>query len=87
MPNSTPPPWEHDPVERVATSVTAGAHVAWELWPDVQDDQRVLNVVMWARDLFNALWRADPPAADVALHNLDTARSLIPNGNNEGMER
>jgi hypothetical protein len=85
MPKPTTP-WKHDPVERVATSVTAAAHVAWELWPDVQDDEQIRSLVMWARDLHDALWRGNPPAADLALHNLDTARSLIPNGNQQGQE-
>ncbi len=84
MPEDTPQPWQHDPVERVATAVTAGVHVAWELWPDVLEDQRVLNVIMWARDTLDALWRANPPAADHAIHQLDWARSLIPNGNQDG---
>ena len=81
--NDTPTPWKHDPIERVATALVAGVHVAWELWPDVQQDQRVLNVVMWARDTLDGLWRANPPAADHAIHQLDWARSLIGNGSED----
>jgi len=69
-----------NPLNRTAVALSAGVHVAHQLWPHVQEDERIRSVVFFAARCLEGLWRGDPKAAGEALHQMDDARTLIPNG-------
>jgi hypothetical protein len=68
------------PLNRTAVALSAGVHVAHQLWPNVQEDERVRGVVFFGGRCLEALYRGDPRAAGEALHQMDNVRALIPNG-------
>ena len=69
--------FQHNAPERAAVDLSAGVHAVHQLWPAVQEDERMGGVVFFAGRVLSALYTDDPPAADEALHQMDDARSLI----------
>ena len=67
----------HGDLERVATTISAGVHVAHQLWEEVHEDERVRAVVLFAHLTLGSLYAEDPKMAGEALSKMDDARTLI----------